>query len=166
MDTALEDALNVQANHECFAAHSYEALAWWCAARDYAGFADFFRKQAAEEREHAQRFLEHLTDRGGEPTLTAVASPKQGFGTLQEVATHAESLEKQNSANIHACYRLATEKNELASLPFLLEFIDEQVEEEAWTASMLVLTRRAECAGAVLNLDRHIGKLLGAHEGD
>ncbi|MFW6217408.1 MAG: hypothetical protein ACOC4K_00285 [Verrucomicrobiota bacterium] len=42
------------------------------------------------------------------------------------------------------------------SFPMLLEFIEEQVEEESWADTMVTLTERAECAGATYNLDRHI----------
>lgn len=164
MNETLQKTLSHQANHEFLAAHSYEAMALWCADWDYNGFARFFRQQADEEREHARRFLTHLGDRGALAELEAIGMPKGAFSSLVELAEHAQALEKQNSANIHACYKAAAETGELASLPFLLEFIDEQVEEESWAASMVTLTRRAECPGAAFNLDRHILKELGADE--
>lgn len=39
-------------------------------------------------------------------------------------------------------------------------FISEQVEEEAWSDKLLVKTREATCAGAMLNLDRHLATIL------
>ncbi len=47
---------------------------------------------------------------------------------------------------------------DVASMPLLLEFINEQVEEEAWAGKMIALLTRADCAGAQYNLDRHIVK--------
>ena len=41
-------------------------------------------------------------------------------------------------------------------------FIKEQVEEEAWTAEMVDRVQSAICAGSLLDLDRHIEKILSA----
>lgn len=162
MNAKLIECLNAQANHELFAAHSYEAMAVWCDDRDYNGFAAFFLKQAEEERGHARRFLKHMTDRGASPTLTGLEAPRNGFGSLTEIAEQAVALELQNTQNVVACYESAVELKEVRSIPFLLEFVDEQVEEESWTNTMLTLCRRNECPGSQFDLDRHIEKVLGA----
>ena len=60
---------NRQLNHELSAAHAYQALSIWCAARNFTGFASFFAKQAGEEREHAEKMIDHLIDRGATPAL-------------------------------------------------------------------------------------------------
>jgi ferritin len=39
-------------------------------------------------------------------------------------------------------------------------FINEQVEEEAWAAELVDRVRTATCAGSLLDLDRHVEKLL------
>jgi ferritin len=160
MHEKLIEALNFQANHEFFAAQSYEAMAQWCDDQDFKGFFDFFTKQADEERGHARRFLKHLNDCSVCPTFTAIEAPRQNFSTLADLAQHALELEKANSAYIHNCYKAAVESGALASLPFLLEFIEEQVEEESWANTMVTLTIRHECPGSVFDLDRHITKYL------
>jgi len=160
MNPTLKSALNDQANHELFAAHSYLAMSLWCAANDYAGFAEFFEKQAEEEREHADTFLAHMLDRGVAPTLTGMDTPKAEFQSLVEIAEYAETLERRNSENINQCYDIALSIKDFACQPMLLKFIDEQVEEEAWAAKMITLTKRAECPGAAYGLDRHIIKEL------
>lgn len=162
MNEKMIESLNAQANHELFAAHSYEAMAVWCDDLDYNGFAAFFQKQAEEERGHARRFLKHLTDRGATPSLTSLEAPRNSFSGLTEIAGHAVALELQNTSNVVACYELAVELKEVRSLPFLLEFVDEQVEEESWTNTMITLCRRNECPGSQFDLDRHIEKVLGA----
>ena len=49
----LHDALNEQMNFEFYSAHAYMAMAAYCTAESYDGFANFFLVQAEEERFHA-----------------------------------------------------------------------------------------------------------------
>jgi len=164
MHPDIQSCLNEQGNHEVFAALSYEALAYWCAAKDLNGFATFFRKQAAEEREHAEKFFKHLLDRGVQPSLHATEAPRNQFGHLGEAAAHAQALEQLNSTKIKACYETALALKDYESQPLLLWFINEQVEEEAWAGRMLTLVARAECAGSLFQLDRHIVRDLSDEE--
>jgi ferritin len=161
MEPTIRTALNDQANHELLAAHSYEALAYWCESHDFPGFAKFFFAQAAEEREHGAKFFKHLLDRSVQPKVDAISAPRGEFTSLHELACYAQKLEQQNSSNIKTCYSLALDVKDYESQPMLLWFINEQVEEEAWAAKMITLVARAECAGSIYALDRHIVKELG-----
>lgn len=161
MNETLINSLITQANHELFAAQSYSAMAYWCEANDYNGFGDFFRQQATEEREHADRFFALLSDLDLPLSVTAMDAPRDSFSGLSDLASHALSLEQGNTSGIIRCYEQAVETKAYRCQPTLLEFIDEQVEEESWASTMVNLTKRCECPGAALNLDRHIGKLLG-----
>ena len=160
MNPSIQAALIDQANHELFAAHSYRAMAVWCDHQDYKGFAEFFSKQAAEELEHADKFIRHLLDRGVMPKLTGFENPVTEFESLTSVAKQAQVMEQRNSANIHQCYEIALEVKDYPSHPMLLELIEEQVEEESWADTMVSLTIRNECPGAAYSLDRHIIKEL------
>jgi len=162
MNQSIQAALTNQANHELYASHAYRAMSIWCDDKDFNGFASFFSTQAAEELEHAEKFIRHLLDRGVMPKLTALEAPTVEFTRLLEVAKLAEVLEQRNSENIHQCYEIAQEVKDYGSYPMLLELIEEQVEEESWASTMVTLTKRAECSGAVYNLDRHIVKELSA----
>ena len=160
MKDSIFQSLNEQANHELFAAHSYLAMALWCKDRDFNGYAKFFWQQSAEEKEHADKFQKHLLDRSKMPLPGALEAPRTNFPSLIDVARQALALEETNSAKIQACYALSEKEKDYASLPMLLWFINEQVEEEDWAHTMITLTARAECAGAIYNLDRHIVKEL------
>lgn len=162
MNPSIQTALNEQANHELAAANAYLAIALWCEGHSYQGFADYFYEQAEEERAHAKRFLQHLLDRGVTPSISASDAPKAEFERLSEIALCAQSLERNNSAGIQRCYELALEVKDYASHPLLLEFINEQVEEESWADTMVELASRAECPGALYALDRHIKKSLAS----
>jgi ferritin len=156
--------LNRQFNRELAAAHHYDALAWWCAHQTLPGFERFFRKQAAEEREHAARIGRHLVGRGVCPALEAVPAPRTDFASLLDVARQAQAMEQNNSRGIHAAYEAALAAKDYPAQVMLHWFIQEQVEEEAWTAEMVARVEAASCAGALLDMDRHIERLLEAKE--
>jgi ferritin len=107
----------------------------------------------------------HLVDRGATPDLTAIPVPPQSFDSLAEVAAQAGRMERANTQGIHAAYEAALTARDYAAQVFLHWFIKEQVEEEAWTAEMADRVETATCAGSVLDLDRHIGKLLDSDAG-
>ncbi|MBC2600507.1 ferritin [Puniceicoccus vermicola] len=150
-----------QVNHEFYAALSYEALAVWCADNEFNGFAEFFRKQASEEGEHARKFIAHMSERSMKPEIGGMEPPRTEFDSLLEVALFARGLELKNTQLIIECYDEANASGNPRSVPFLLNFIEEQVEEEAWAATMVGLLEKCDCPGSLLNLDRHIIQTLG-----
>jgi len=162
MNASIQKALTDQANHELFAAHSYRAMSIWCDDQDYNGFAKFFKEQASEELEHADKFIRHLLDRDVLPKLSGFEDPITEFNSLSEVALLAQKLEQRNSANIHQCYDISLEVKDFPSQPLLMALIAEQVEEESWASTMVSLVKRSDCPGAKYNLDRHIIKELAA----
>jgi ferritin len=152
--------LNRQINHELNAAHSYRALSVWCADQNLRGFAAFFAKQAAEEHEHADKILNHVIDRGGTPDLAAIAAPRQNFKSLLEIAQQAQTMEQSNTQGIHAVYEAAVTGKDYPAQVLMHWFINEQVEEEAWSTEMVERVQAASCAGSLSDLDRHIERLL------
>jgi len=152
--------LQRQFNQELGAAHAYLALAAWCHDKNFKGFARYFSKQACEERAHAQKFMEHLLDRGVMPRLSALAEPKCDFDGLAEIAQQAQSMERANTAGIHACHAAAVRDGDVAAQVLLQWFVTEQVEEEDWAAEMVDRVAAANCAGGVSDLDRHIERYL------
>jgi ferritin len=152
--------LNRQLNHELSAAHAYQALSIWCAARNYTGFASFFATQAGEEREHAAKMIEHLLDRGATPALDALPAPQGAHASLLDIALHAQAMEVANTRGIHAVYEAALAAKDYPIQVLMHWFINEQVEEEAWCAAMVDRVKSASCAGSLADLDRHIVRLL------
>jgi ferritin len=149
-----------QLNYELGAAHAYQALAVWCADQLLTGFAGFFQKQVVEERVHAQKFIDHLLDRGILPELGALSAPKAGYESILDVAKQAQTMEQANTAGIHAAYTAALAEADFPAQVLLHWFINEQVEEEAWTDEMVARIARAGCAGGMSELDRHIERYL------
>lgn len=152
--------LQRQMNHEWTAAHAYEALAVWCEFHTLTGFAEFFHKQAEEEREHAEKFMDHLADRGVMPVIAAIPAPQTDFASLLEVAKKAQTMEQVNTKGVYAVYEAAEKAHDLPAKVMLAWFVNEQVEEEAWTDELVSRVETANCAGAIAELDRHIIKYL------
>ena len=155
-----------QFNHELGAAHAYTALAVWCADQNLKGFARFFHKQSGEEREHAQKFMDHLNDRGVLPVLEALPAPKMKFKNLLEVARHARAMEIANTAGITQAYEAAFKAKDYPAQVLLQWYINEQVEEEAWCDEMVDRVKSASCAGSLSDLDRHIERHLAGDAKD
>jgi nitrogen fixation protein NifB len=102
----------------------------------------------------------YLADCGVVPTFGAIAAARVAFQNLVEVAQAAYEFERANTAGIHAAYEAALAEKDYPVQVMLHWFISEQVEEEAWPGELLAKTREASCAGAMLNLDRHLAKIL------
>jgi ferritin len=156
--------LNRQINYELTAAHAYLAMSIWCGNLSLKGLAGFFAKQAGEEREHAEKIIKHLQDRGVAPELAAIAAPKQNFKTLLEVVEQAQAMEQSNTKGINAVFETAMADKDYPAQVLMHWFIKEQVEEEAWAAELVGRVQSATCAGSQLDLDRHVEKLFAEEE--
>ena len=154
------EELNRQFNLELAASHSYLALSVWCEVNNFKSFARYFVKQAGEERAHADKIIKHLTDRGVTPKVTALPAPKQEFKTLLEITQQAQAQEHANTLGISAVYEAAVAARDYPAQVFMHWFINEQVEEEAWSAEMVERVQAASCAGSLSDLDRHIERYL------
>ena len=158
--------LNRQINCELTAAQAYLAMSVWCGSRNLKGFAAFFSKQAGEEREHAEKITKHILDRGVAPELGAITAPKQNFESLLEVVEQAQAMEQANTRGINAVYEAAVATKDYPAQVLMHWFIKEQVEEEAWAAKLVDRVEAATCAGSLMDLDRHLEKLLGNDKED
>jgi ferritin len=154
------EAFQKQIDKEREASVLYEALANWCAVSDYNGFAKFYVKQAAEEREHARKFVQHLLDRQVSPKLGPLAAPPCHFENLVEVAEATLAHEQANTRGVLETYEVAKAANDYAALILLDWFVKEQVEEEVWSSRMVTLTKRLNSAQGLYDLDHNIEKDL------
>lgn len=152
--------LQRQLNHELGASHAYTALAVWCFDKNLKGFAHYFYKQSGEERQHAQRFIDHLLDRGAVPELGAISAPRTAFDSLIDVARHARDMEQANTRGIAKAYEAALTHKDYQSQVFLHWFINEQVEEEAWADEMVARAESSTTPGGMQALDRHLERYL------
>jgi ferritin len=151
-------ALNDQVTHEFYASHLYLAMSAYFESQNLPGFARWMRIQSEEERGHAMRFFDYITDRGNSAELQAIAQPPSEFQSPLDVFQQALAHEQRVTALIHKIYELALNESDYATQTMLHWFITEQVEEEK-TASQIIeqLKLTGGQSTALLLLDRELG---------
>lgn len=140
----LHAALNEQMNFEFYSAHAYLAMAAYCTDQSYDGFANFFLVQAEEERFHAMKFYNFLSDLGYRATIDGFNSPGNEFTSVLDAFEHALEHEKEVTRRIYGLADIALEEREHATNAFLKWFIDEQVEEESTFNTLIAKISRIE----------------------
>jgi ferritin len=101
--------------------------------------AKYFRKQSDDEKQHANKFMNHINERtGGKVVLGEIISPTLDIKSLFDVAEIYVKAEEQTTDSIEGLYDLALTEKSYIDLGFLIEMLNEQIEEED-SASKLAL---------------------------
>lgn len=155
----LQGELNEQIKYEFFSANYYLAMAAYCAAEGFNGFANFFIVQAEEERFHAMKFFNFINEMDGRALMKAMEEPKNEYSSLEEIFTLAFKHEKFVTGRIYSLMDLAIEEKEHATISFLRWFVDEQVEEEASMSDLLNKVKRlGEKGEGIYMLDKELSQ--------
>jgi ferritin len=158
MPEELEAAFNDQVTMELHASTAYLQMAAYFSDRNLSGMSRWMRAQADEERAHAYRFFDFILDRGNRVRIGDAPAPAAEFQGPEEVFAAALVQERDVTKAIHDLYRLASERGDLASFPFLQAFIGEQNEEEAMVETILDRIRLAAGdSSAIFLLDHELG---------
>jgi ferritin len=158
MPEDLEAAFNRQVTMELSSATAYLQIAAFFADRNLVGMSTWMRRQAEEERAHADRFMDFVLDRGNQVGIGDVPAPRADFEGPEQAFEASLAQEQAVTEAIHDLYRLANERGDLASLPFLQAFIAEQNEEESMVETILDRIRLAGGnSGAIFLLDHELG---------
>ncbi len=137
MDIKIYELMNDQVNKELYSAYVYLDMANYYTDENLDGFANWFRAQAQEERDHAFKFIDYLQDNSQSVNLLAIDKPEYTYNSYLEPLEIAYEHEKKVTALINAIYAQAHEKKDFRAMQFLDWFIEEQAEEEK-TANDLV----------------------------
>lgn len=138
MSEPLEQAFSAQITLELRASVVYRQLAIEMADMDLVGAAAWLRNQADEEVVHANKFIDHVSDRGNRPVIGTIEGPDSAAITsVQHCFELALQHERKVSESIRQLYRAAEAEGDLDSRPLLDWFLSEQVEEEATVAEIV-----------------------------
>ena len=156
----LEKKFQDQITLEFAASITYRQLAIEADEQDLPGIAAWLRHQADEEIVHANKFIQHLSDRDNHAAIGAIPAPgvKPGLSVL-EIFEAALAHEQTVSESIRELYRSADKEGDYDSRPLLNWFVDEQIEEEATISEIIGRLKLVGDDGAgLLRLDAELGR--------
>ncbi len=131
------DLLNKQVNFEIASAYVYLEISNFFVDKGLDGFAHWFKLQAGEEMEHAEKIMEYIQDNDLKVVLEAIPAPNNSYEDPIDAANMFLSHELEVTAAIHNIYEAALEEKDYRSRQFLDWFVEEQNEEEANAHDMI-----------------------------
>lgn len=131
------DKLNEQLQKEFYSAYFYLSMEAYLADQNLSGFANFFRVQTQEERDHALKFFDYIIQVGGRVVLGQINAPQTDFKSPEEVFRLAYEHEQYVTKSIYELVDIAMEEKDHKTSAFLQWFVTEQAEEEASMDSVL-----------------------------
>ncbi|WP_293878055.1 ferritin [uncultured Brevibacterium sp.] len=156
---ALEVKFNEQITLEFEASMTYRQLAVVADAQSFPGMAQWLRAQADEEIVHANKFIDHVVDRGGHAQIGDIPAPKVAADVKPvDIFKAALAHEEKVSEAIRELYRAADAQGDLDSRPLLNWFLNEQIEEEATVGEIVdQLVLAGDDGNGLLRLDAELG---------
>lgn len=109
MNEKLITAINNQVTNEHQAAMIYTQLGYEMDDLSFPGMRDWFMAQAEEEREHAQKFADHLLARGYRVELGDITMPSLKAATPLDAFEASYAHEQKVSEDIREIVRIADE---------------------------------------------------------
>ncbi|XP_043535524.1 ferritin heavy chain A-like [Chiloscyllium plagiosum] len=126
-----EDAVNKQIHLELYSSYVYLSMSSYFDRDDVAlrHFAEFFKEQSHEEREHAEKLMEFQNKRGGRVLLQDVKKPEQDeWGNGLEAMQRALQMEKDVNQSLLDLHKLSSGHTDPHLCDFLeRHYLDEQV---------------------------------------
>lgn len=139
----LADAINTQIGNELAASLQYHQIAAHFHDTHLLQLASLFQKQAAEEREHAEKLQKYVLETGGGLRLPAVRQPVHTFPSAEAAVEAALNWEVEVTGQIKALMDIAADEGDYLAQGFLQWFVDEQLEEVTKMQRLLGVIRMA-----------------------
>ena len=137
MNENVAKLLNEQVNKEFYSAYLYLDFANYYAEAGLDGFANWYRVQAQEERDHAMLFFQYLLNNEVKVTFDAIAKPEWKRDDNMTPLKKALEHEKYVTASINDIYTAAYEARDFRTMQLLDWFVKEQGEEEKNASDMI-----------------------------
>ena len=130
MEQKVAELLNQQINKEFYSAYLYLDMSNYYDEQDLDGFANWYKIQAQEERDHAMLILQYLHNNGEKVTLEAIDKPDKVFASPLDPLVAAAEHVRYVTSLINAIYAEAYAAKDFRTMQFLDWFVKEQGEEE------------------------------------
>ena len=130
MNAKVHELLNQQINKEFYTAYLYLQFSNNFEDAGLDGFANWYRIQAQEERDHAMLFYQYLQNENQKVTLDGIDKPKSDHESHMAVLKAGLEHEKYVTSLINDIYAAAYDVKDFRTMQFLDWFVKEQGEEE------------------------------------
>ena len=130
MDKKVASLINEQINKEFYSAYLYLDFSNYFERRGLSGFANWYKVQAQEERDHAMLMYQYLINNGETVTFGAIAAPDKKLDSDLTVLNAGLEHEKYVTSLINDIYAAAYAVKDFRTMQFLDWFVKEQGEEE------------------------------------
>ena len=117
-------------NKEFYSAYLYLDFSNYFEDAGLDGFANWYKIQAQEERDHAMLFYQYLQNENQKVTLEAIAKPNKTITCHMDVLKAGLEHEEYVTSLINDIYAAAYEVKDFRTMQFLDWFVKEQGEEE------------------------------------
>jgi bacterioferritin B len=143
-EKSFPEALNEQIANEFAASQQYVGAAVYYDADTLPRLADFFYRQALEEREHAMMMIQYLLDVDEEVQIPDIKSQQTSYDDGVAPVRMALEQERRVGEEIYALFELAREAKDYRAEQFMQWFVKEQVEEVALMNDLLNVVERSK----------------------
>ena len=130
INTKVRELLNQQINKEFYSAYLYLDFANYFERVGLDGFANWYKIQAQEERDHAMLFYQYLQNNDELVELFAIDMPSVKLTDTMSVLKAGLEHERYVTDLINAIYAEAYVNRDFRTMQFLDWFVKEQGEEE------------------------------------
>lgn len=137
LNKQVKELLNQQINKEFYSAYLYLDFSNYFEARCLDGFANWYKIQAQEERDHAMLFYQYLHNNNEAVTLDAIAKPDVVLDSDMTVLKAGLNHELYVTSLINDIYAAAYEVKDFRTMQFLDWFVKEQGEEETNASDLI-----------------------------
>ena len=129
--------LNTQINKEFYSAYLYLDFSNYYEEEGLKGFANWYKVQAQEERDHAMLFIQYMQNNDAKITFEAIEKPAVKIKTNMDVLKAGLEHEEYVTGLIHTIYDAAYEVRDYRTMKFLDWYVSEQGEEEKNATDLL-----------------------------
>lgn len=159
MNEKLRSLFETQIIKEMESAYLYLDMSRFYALQGLDGFANWFKKQANEEMEHAEKISKYLIERGESFEYADIKLEKVEYKDVREPLVKQLAHEKLVTGLILNLYKVADETLDVAAKIFLNWFVEEQVEEENNARALIEKIDLVGMGGvAIYQLDKELAR--------
>lgn len=152
-------SINDQINAELVSAYIYLDIADYYVEKGMVGFGAWFKKQAKEEIEHAEKFIDYLHANGAKVVLADVTAPKDKYDDLRAPLVKQVEHEEYVTSLIYKLMDLAVKEKDYRTQELLRWFVQEQFEEEEHSHNLLdQYDLYGKDIAALMKLDKELGE--------